>query len=75
MENYDGRIDAEVTKLKDHVGFLSTNPTFMFRITGWEYLKLLCVARKIKTENFEEQNIFELLLQQYAATYSKGMKK
>ncbi len=75
MENYDGRIDAEVTRLKDHVGFLPTNPTFMSRITGWEYLKLLCVARKLKTENFEEQNIFELPLRQYAATYSTGMKK
>jgi ABC-type multidrug transport system, ATPase component len=75
MENYEGQIDSDVNKLKEQVGFLPTNPNFMSRITGWEYLKLLCVARKIKTENFEEQNIFDLPLSQYAATYSTGMKK
>ncbi len=75
MENYDGRIDTEATQLKDQVGFLPATPAFMSRITGWEYLKLLCVARNIKADNFEEQNIFELPLQQYAATYSTGMKK
>ena len=75
MENYDGQIDSDVNNLKEQVGFLPTNPIFMSRITGWEYLKLLCVARKIKTENFEEQNIFDLPLSQYAETYSTGMKK
>lgn len=75
MENYDGRIETEVKHLKEQVGFLPTNPIFMSRITGWEYLKLLCVARKLKTENFEEQNIFDLPLNQYAETYSTGMKK
>lgn len=75
MENYDGRIDTEGGILKDRVGFLPTNPIFMSRITGWEYLKLLCVARKIKTEDFDQQNIFDLPLSQYAETYSTGMKK
>lgn len=75
MENYEGQIDSDVKNLKEQVGFLPTNPIFLSRITGWEYLKLLCVARKIKTENFEEQNIFDLPLSQYAETYSTGMKK
>ncbi len=75
MENYEGQIEVKVENLKERVGFLPTNPIFLSRITGWEYLKLLCVARKIKTENFEEQNIFELPLNQYAETYSTGMKK
>ena len=75
MENYEGRIEVKVNSLKESVGFLPTNPIFLSRITGWEYLKLLCVARKIKTENFEEQNIFDLPLNQYAETYSTGMKK
>ncbi len=75
MENYEGRIEVKAKDLKESVGFLPTNPIFLSRITGWEYLKLLCVARKIKTENFEEQNIFDLPLNQYAETYSTGMKK
>ena len=75
MENYEGQIDSDLKNLKEQVGFLPTNPIFLSRITGWEYLKLLCVARKIKTENFEEQNIFDLPLSQYAETYSTGMKK
>jgi len=64
--------DSEDTK---RIGFLETNPIFMSRITGWEYLKLLCIARNIKEDDFEEQNIFELPLQQYAENYSTGMKK
>jgi len=72
---YDGSIDSEFEDLKNHVGLLETNPVFLSRITGWEYLKLLCAARKVSTENFETQNIFELPLEQYAETYSTGMKK
>ncbi|MCB0600124.1 MAG: ATP-binding cassette domain-containing protein, partial [Saprospiraceae bacterium] len=45
------------------------------RITGWEFLKLVCIARGIREEAFEEQNIFDLPLDQYADTYSTGMKK
>ena len=61
--------------LKNHLGYLETNPIYLSKITGWEYLKLLCVARGISEDNFEEQNIFELPLDQYAETYSTGMKK
>ena len=42
------------------IGFLETNPRFLSRITGWEFLKLVCVARKINADDFEEQNIFDL---------------
>ena len=75
FEDCDGTIDALFSPLKDHLGFLPTNPIFMSRITGWEYLKLLSIARNIATENFEEKNIFDLPLHQYAETYSTGMKK
>ena len=75
VENYSGDIDSNYQPLKNHIGLLETNPIIMSRITAWEYLKLHCVARKISTENFEEQNIFDLPLNQYAETYSTGMKK
>ena len=75
LENYDGQIDSPFKPIKNHLAYLETNPIFMSYITGWEYLKLLCVSKNIKTENFEEQNIFNLPLDQYADTYSTGMKK
>lgn len=75
MEQFNGNIHSALQPLKNHMGFLQTNPIFLSKITGWEYLKLLCTARGIKADNFEEQNIFELPLNQYAETYSTGMKK
>jgi len=61
--------------LKDVCGFLPTNPYFFSKITGKEYLQLLCNARKIKLQHIQEKNIFDLPLNQYADTYSTGMKK
>ncbi len=75
MTTYDGQIDSEFKNLKNHIGLLETNPIFLSRITGWEYLKLLCQARKISDDDFNEQNIFELPLNDYVETYSTGMKK
>lgn len=75
LESYEGIIESKYKPLKNHIGFLETNPVFMSRITGWEYLKLLCVARNIKRDDFDDQNIFELPLNRYAETYSTGMKK
>lgn len=75
LEKYDGEIKSELNPLKNYIGLLLTNPYFFTRITGREYLQLLCNARKIKIEDFEKQNIFNLPLNQYAFTYSTGMKK
>lgn len=75
LESYSGNIESSFKSLKDHLGYLETTPVFMSYITGWEYLKLLCVSKNIETENFYEQNIFDLPLDQYAETYSTGMKK
>ena len=75
LEPYSGDIYSEWLPLKNVLGFLSTHPLFLSRITGWEYLKLMCIARDKKTEDFEARNVFELPLDQYAATYSTGMKK
>ena len=75
IEDHLGIIDSEYVNLKNHLGLLETNPIMMSRITGWEYLKLHCVARGIKEDYFKMQNIFDLPLDLYAENYSTGMKK
>ncbi len=75
LEKYKGTIKSDYTKLKDQLGFLQTDPFFFSKITGQEYLQLLCNARQIKVKDFNEKNIFDLPLNQYASTYSTGMKK
>ncbi len=75
LEEFEGAIESSHELLKNHVGFLETNPIFLSRMTGWEYLKLLCAARNIKEDNFEEENLFDLPLDEYAENYSTGMKK
>ncbi len=75
LERYDGNIQSPWDPMKNYLGFLETNPIMIKRITAWEYLKLMCVARGISEENFEQKNIFQLPLEQYASDYSTGMKK
>jgi ABC-2 type transport system ATP-binding protein len=75
LENFDGTIASNPSPLKNHLGLLLTDPFFFSKITGREYLQLLCNAREIKLLNVEEQNVFDLPLNQYASTYSTGMKK
>jgi ABC-2 type transport system ATP-binding protein len=75
LENFDGTISSNPSPLKNHLGLLLTDPFFFSKITGREYLQLLCNAREIKLLNVEEQNVFDLPLNQYASTYSTGMKK
>jgi ABC-2 type transport system ATP-binding protein len=75
LEPFEGSLKSEFQPLKNHLGLLETNPAILTRITGWEYLKLLCSARGVEREDFEEQNIFELPLDLYAESYSTGMKK
>ncbi len=75
IETHTGIIDTAFKNVKNHIGLLETNPNFLSRITGWEYLKLLCIARKITFDDFESKNIFDLPLDRYAETYSTGMKK
>ncbi len=75
LEKHTGIIESEYGNLKNNLGLLETDPLFMSRITGWEYLKLICMARNIEDDDFESQNIFDLPLDQYAENYSTGMKK
>lgn len=75
LENFQGTIDTGYVKLKDHLGLLLTEPFFFSKITGKEYIQLLANARQIQLANVEDRNIFDLPLQQYASSYSTGMKK
>jgi len=75
LENYEGEIKSELNPLKNHLGLLLTEPFFFTKITGKEYIRLLCNARKIEISEIDDKNIFDLPLNQYASTYSTGMKK
>ena len=70
-----GQITSDFNKLKDHLGLLLTEPFFFSKITGKEYIQFLANSRHLKLSNIEDKNIFNLPLNQYASTYSTGMKK
>lgn len=75
LESHKGTVQSDFNQLKHHTGFLQTDPFFFNKLTGREYLQLLCNARKIKNVDFDAKNLFDLPLGQYASTYSTGMKK
>lgn len=75
LESYSGSIVADISPLKNKLGFLSTEPFFFPRITGREYVQLLCNARQVPSGDLDDRNIFALPLDQYANNYSTGMKK
>lgn len=75
LESYSGEIISDVTPLKNHLGLLLTDPFFFSMITGREYIRLLCNARGKTNLDIDSKNIFGLPLNQYASTYSTGMKK
>lgn len=75
LESFTGEINSPFDILKNHVGLMETNPYFLSRVTAKEHLQLVCNARDILVQDFEEKNIFDLPLNQYADTYSTGMKK
>ncbi|MEI6059884.1 MAG: ABC transporter ATP-binding protein [Bacteroidota bacterium] len=75
LEDYEGKINSGLSPLKNHLGLLLTEPYLFSKITGREYIQLLCNARKIRIDDIDRRNIFELPLNQYASTYSTGMKK
>ena len=75
LEKYKGSVTSDLDILKNHLGLLLTEPFFFSKITGKEYIHLLCKARSLDAGNIDERNIFDLPLEQYASTYSTGMKK
>jgi len=75
LESFSGEITTDEARLKDVLGFLPTEPYYFPRMTGREYLTLLCNARGHDPSGMDEKNVFELPLDEYAAVYSTGMKK
>jgi ABC-2 type transport system ATP-binding protein len=75
LETYEGRIETDVPDFKNQLGYLQTESFFFSKMTGKEYIQLLCNARKVNAGDIENRNIFDLPLHQYADTYSTGMKK
>lgn len=75
LENHEGSIISEFNPIKNHTGYLETEPYFFPKITGREYIRLLCNARGLTEVDITKKNIFDLPLHQYASTYSTGMKK
>jgi ABC-2 type transport system ATP-binding protein len=75
LESYSGEIISDVMPLKNHLGLLLTEPFFFSMMTGGEYIRLLCNARGKTNVDIDSKNIFDLPLEQYASTYSTGMKK
>jgi ABC-2 type transport system ATP-binding protein len=75
IEKHKGFINNGNDSLKNKLGFLETDPFFFTKITGKEYLQLLCISRNVIETDLNDKNIFDLPLGQYASTYSTGMKK
>ncbi|MDR0844945.1 MAG: ABC transporter ATP-binding protein [Tannerella sp.] len=75
LEVYEGQIVSDRQPLKNQLGYLPSEPYFLSKITGREYLQLLVNARGRMLENVDGRNIFDLPLDRYASTLSTGMKK
>lgn len=73
--SYSGKVLINNQSTHGKIGFLPATPMFMSKITGKEYLQLVCNASKVNYSTIEEVNFFNLPLNKYAETYSTGMKK
>src|SRR6478735_5192852 len=59
LESFGGNIQYDGGILKNVTGYLQTDPYFFSKMTGLEYLQLMCNARGI-VMNIQERNIFDL---------------
>lgn len=75
MIPFTGDIDYAGGSLREHLGFLPTNPVYLSKLTGKEYLRLICLGARQPFPDLDLCNVFELPLHRYAAEYSTGMKK
>lgn len=69
------KLNASPEPFKNNLGFLPASPPMLKRITGREYLTLMCMARGVPLPNWEACNIFDLPLHHFAYQYSTGMRK
>jgi ABC-2 type transport system ATP-binding protein len=75
LESFEGNIEYTGNILKNVTGYLPTELFFFSKMTGYDYIQLLCNARDLKVDNLQASNIFDLPLNEYAENYSTGMKK
>ena len=54
LEDFEGEIQASKSPLKNHLGLLFTDPFFFPKLTGKEYIQLLCNAREIELGDIED---------------------
>lgn len=72
---HEGEVQSDAPQFRHALGFLQTNNYFFPRMTGREYLRLLCQARQVPATALNERNVFDLPLDDYAESYSTGMQK
>jgi len=74
LQKFDGKLATSFqAPFKNQVGYLPTTPPILSKITGEEYLRLFCAARKVEFPSLD--NIFDLPLKRYVESYSTGMIK
>lgn len=75
LESCKGEVATSLKPVRNYLGYLSTNPMFINKMTGREYLQLFLHARGLEINDLDDRNIFGLPLDEYASNYSTGMKK
>ena len=76
LQNYTGKIyDTDLHSLKNHIGYVPTEPYFFPRIKGKEYLDFMRHAKGTEGSNFRDAFTFDLPLDEYIDNYSTGMKR
>ncbi|WP_306641116.1 ABC transporter ATP-binding protein [Sanyastnella coralliicola] len=75
LESYEGEVTPAPKQLKQHLGYLQTEPYTLPLITGREYIQLLCSSRRLPQVDIEGKNLFNLPLDKYVTAYSTGMRK
>ena len=75
LERYKGEIKTEGLPLKGHLGLLTSEPYYLAKMTGEDYIYFHTDARGIRLRDLNKRNIFQLPLKEYVSDYSTGMKK
>jgi ABC-2 type transport system ATP-binding protein len=76
LQSYRGKIyDTELSSLKNHIGYVPTEPYFFPRIKGKEYLEFMRHAKGSERRGTKDAFTFDLPLDEYIDNYSTGMKR